>query len=175
MVFLSYKEYGSPSQLALLTDFKLKAAGIEDAADRKLILAAFRKAGFAPKRTALKRKRDEQNEESAEKPSSSAAEAGPSSSSQPAAATTQVSYWFILTHQVSVLTQNKPTSPSKRRRTVTAAGGGLDFNEVVDEDLLKTKYIVVNRAPVMTAWATVVAERLNFKREEALSIGARQS
>lgn len=30
---------------------------------------------------------------------------------------------------------------------------------------------MVNRAPVMTAWATVVAERMGFKREEALSIG----
>lgn len=29
----------------------------------------------------------------------------------------------------------------------------------------------VNRAPVMTAWAMVVAERMGFKREEALSIG----
>jgi len=30
----------------------------------------------------------------------------------------------------------------------------------------------VNRAPVMTAWATVVAEKLSFGREEALSIAA---
>ena len=30
----------------------------------------------------------------------------------------------------------------------------------------------MNRAPVMTAWATVVAERMGFKREEALSIGS---
>ncbi|KAJ2936939.1 hypothetical protein H1R20_g179, partial [Candolleomyces eurysporus] len=147
-----YKEHGSPSQLALLTDFKLKAAGIEDAADRKLILAAFRKAGFAPKRKTLKRTRDDQSEESAEKPSSSAAEAEPSSPSQSTATTTQ------------------PTSPTKRRRTQTKSGGGFDFNEVLDEDILKSKFIVVNRAPVMTAWATVVAERLNFKREEALSI-----
>lgn len=34
-----------------------------------------------------------------------------------------------------------------------------------------TKSTVVNRAPLMTAWATVVAERLGFEREEALSIG----
>lgn len=33
------------------------------------------------------------------------------------------------------------------------------------------KSVVVNRAPVMSAWATVVAERMGFKREEALSIG----
>ncbi|RXW24679.1 hypothetical protein EST38_g1137 [Candolleomyces aberdarensis] len=151
-----YKEHGSPSQLALLTDFKLKTAGIEDAADRKLILAAFRKAGFAPKRKTLKRTRDDQSEESAEKPSSSAGQAGPSSPSHSTATTTQ------------------PTSPTKRRRTQTKSGGSgsFDFNEVLDEDILKSKFIVVNRAPVMTAWATVVAERLNFKREEALSIAS---
>lgn len=37
--------------------------------------------------------------------------------------------------------------------------------------LLKTKWTIVNRAPLMTAWATVVAERMGFEREEALSIG----
>ena len=37
--------------------------------------------------------------------------------------------------------------------------------------VLKSKSTVVNRAPLMTAWATVVAERMGFQREEALSIG----
>jgi len=37
--------------------------------------------------------------------------------------------------------------------------------------LLK-KFCLTNRAPVMTAWACVVAERLGFRRQEALSIGA---
>jgi len=31
---------------------------------------------------------------------------------------------------------------------------------------------VINRAPLMTAWATVVAERMSFQREEALSIAS---
>ena len=31
--------------------------------------------------------------------------------------------------------------------------------------------ITINRAPVPTLWAAVVAERLGFKREEALSLG----
>ncbi len=31
--------------------------------------------------------------------------------------------------------------------------------------------IMINRAPVLTLWATVVAERLGFKPEEALSLG----
>jgi hypothetical protein len=36
---------------------------------------------------------------------------------------------------------------------------------------LVKKSVVVNRAPVMNAWATIVAERLGFSRQEALSIG----
>lgn len=41
------------------------------------------------------------------------------------------------------------------------------------DQVLQLKSTVVNRAPVMTAWATVVAERIGFRREEALSIGRR--
>lgn len=68
----------------------------------------------------------------------------------------------------------------------------MDFNDVLDEEVgafvflgiisavsstdaydkvLKVKRTVINRAPLMTAWATIVAERLGFEREEALSIG----
>jgi hypothetical protein len=31
--------------------------------------------------------------------------------------------------------------------------------------------IEINRAPVLTLWATVVAERLGFNRNEALTLG----
>lgn len=34
-----------------------------------------------------------------------------------------------------------------------------------------TEHILINRAPVLTLWATTVAERLGFDREEALSLG----
>jgi hypothetical protein len=51
--------------------------------------------------------------------------------------------------------------------------GSLDFHELLDEDALKHKATFVNRAPIMMAWACVVAERLGFSREEALSIGTR--
>jgi hypothetical protein len=47
----------------------------------------------------------------------------------------------------------------------------VDFHEVLDEGVLEHKTTVVNRAPVMAAWATIVAERLGFKRTESLSIG----
>jgi hypothetical protein len=52
--------------------------------------------------------------------------------------------------------------------------GGLDFHEISDEEALRHKFTVVNRAPVMMAWACVVAERLGFLRDEALSIGKLQ-
>ena len=36
---------------------------------------------------------------------------------------------------------------------------------------MATKFIKINRAPVLTLWAAVVAERLGFKRAEALTLG----
>jgi hypothetical protein len=60
-----------------------------------------------------------------------------------------------------------PDPPAEEGATL----GSLDFHELLDEDTLKSKSAVVNRAPVMMAWACVVAERLGFSREEALSIG----
>lgn len=78
-----------------------------------------------------------------------------------------------------------PTSAQKRRRSTvddelpdrppeeveSAKYGNFDFKEIFDEGLLKPKSTVINRAPLMTAWAMIVAERLGFEREEALSIG----
>jgi hypothetical protein len=78
------------------------------------------------------------------------------------------------------------TSPLKRKRSTvddnelpdrppeemeSAKCGNFDFKEILDEGLLKIKGTVINRAPIMTAWAAIVAERLGFEREEALSIG----
>jgi hypothetical protein len=34
-----------------------------------------------------------------------------------------------------------------------------------------TKTVSINRAPVLTLWAAIVAERLGFEREEALTLG----
>ena len=34
-----------------------------------------------------------------------------------------------------------------------------------------TEKVRVNRAPVLTLWAAVVAERLGFERDEALTLG----
>lgn len=48
----------------------------------------------------------------------------------------------------------------------------LDFKEVTDDAQLEIRSTVVNRAPIMTAWAMIVAEKLGFKHEEALSIAS---
>jgi len=80
---------------------------------------------------------------------------------------------------------NTTSSPQKRKRSAaddelpdrspeemeSAKCGNFDFREVLDEDLLRLKSTVTNRAPIMTAWAAIVAERLGFEREESLSIG----
>ncbi|KAJ1029107.1 hypothetical protein NDA18_002735 [Ustilago nuda] len=44
------------------------------------------------------------------------------------------------------------------------------FNEILEEEALRGRYAVVNRAPVMTSWATILLERLAFTRPEALSL-----
>ncbi|KAG9050050.1 hypothetical protein FS842_011434, partial [Serendipita sp. 407] len=48
----------------------------------------------------------------------------------------------------------------------------FDFHEVLDEEELQSKVIKINRAPVMMAWSCIVAEKLGFAREEALSIAS---
>jgi len=35
----------------------------------------------------------------------------------------------------------------------------------------QSRTIYINRAPVLTLWAAVVAERLGFSRDEALTLG----
>lgn len=64
---------------------------------------------------------------------------------------------------------------AKAKDKEAASIPSFDFKEVTDEAVLKTKKVVINRAPVMSAWAYVVAERLGFARSEALSIGTYSS
>ncbi|KAI6047395.1 hypothetical protein EDC04DRAFT_617731 [Pisolithus marmoratus] len=83
-------------------------------------------------------------------------------------------------------TKSDATRPKKKRRRDSdlnerlqespfdegSTCGNLDFEEILDEEILRSKTAVVNRAPVMTAWAMIVAERLGFDREESLSIAS---
>ncbi|EPQ59442.1 hypothetical protein GLOTRDRAFT_91037 [Gloeophyllum trabeum ATCC 11539] len=157
------KKWNTRADLGMLTNSMLAFAGVDDKKDRRMVLEALKKAGI--KETAPKRKPVGS--------SSTSESAGPSSSASVA------------------------PPPRKRRRKDEegneflpgkpadelegASFGSLEFKEIIDEEassgrfiilLLRTKSTVINRAPIMMAWATVVAERLGFKREEALSIAS---
>ncbi|KAH8113260.1 hypothetical protein DFH11DRAFT_1601049 [Phellopilus nigrolimitatus] len=135
-----YKTHNTPAKLGKLTDAQLKTLGVESKEDRKIALAAFKKAGYrtASLGTAAV---------GGALVSSSSAGAGPSSSGK--ARTKPASK---KRKRDDDLNEFLPTGP----RDEGAALGSFEFNEVTDVEA------VVNRAPVMTAWATV--------REEALSI-----
>ncbi|KAG6890538.1 hypothetical protein C0992_000798 [Termitomyces sp. T32_za158] len=146
-----YKQFNTPAQLSKLDDQKLISAGINSKDDRKAILSALRKSGYLPTDPRKKLEKAE------DRPSTTTA------------------------------VQAAITPPPKRKRkrpgdvneflpkgpTDEAANyGSLDFGEIVDEEILMKKTTVVNRAPLMTLWAMTVAERLGFRREEALSIAS---
>ncbi|KJA30201.1 hypothetical protein HYPSUDRAFT_175504 [Hypholoma sublateritium FD-334 SS-4] len=156
-----YPKHNTPAKLSQLSDATLAALGVEDKDIRRLVLSSLQKAGHISKgisRKALK--------------TTFAAEV-----SLPAAPIETASAGSSYIQTV--------TSPRKRRRLVDSneflsdepieemeSGSGFHFNEIVDEEVLRTKSVVINRAPVMMAWATLVAERLHFSREEALSIAS---
>ncbi|KAI0638156.1 hypothetical protein C8Q77DRAFT_1242299 [Trametes polyzona] len=149
-----YKTHNTPEQLSMLTDFSLESSGITEKDLRRQVLSAVRKAGY----------KGEQSggsiAGSSKAPSSLKGKAGPSKA------------------------DNKPQQRKRKRdddlnellpskpRQEGDSYGSLEFNEVLDEEAIKSKYTVVNRAPIMMAWAFVVAERLGFRREEALSIAS---
>lgn len=156
-----YKQYNTSAKLALLDDIKLVTAGLDNKDDRKAVLTAMRESGYLASDA---RKVAKKTEECAV----GGLSAGPSLPSTPGA----------------IQAVTTPPKPKRKRIEDTndllpkgpvdeaANYGSLDFGEVLDEQVLENKSTVVNRAPLMTAWATVVAERLGFRREEALSIAS---
>src|SRR5205085_2690097 len=79
-------------------------------------------------------------------------------------------------------TTDHPTC-SSCGRTRTEGSGGLVFAlprrgragiqmGMVTQPTTSSGKISVNRAPVLTLWGAVVAERLGFSRDEALSLGS---
>jgi len=149
-----YPTHHSPALLAELTAVRLIELKVDSQDQRKTVLAAIRKAGYvkpAPPKVRPKGKdKGEEGDGTAEN------EAGPS--------------------------EPDPPSPAKKRKRPSDDHAGelepndsdtaFNFREELNEEALRTKSTVINRAPVMTAWATIVAERLGFRREEALSIGS---
>jgi len=154
-----YKTHNTPSLLGQLTDAKLKAAGVDDKETRKLVLAAIRKSGYK-----VSAKGPTARTSGANTSTPGGAGAGPSTSST----TSQAERPKKKRKRDDDLNEFLPDRPPDEGELYDS----LEFNEVLDEEVLKPKYTVVNRAPIMMAWAFVVAERLGFKREEALSIAS---
>ncbi|KAI0353631.1 hypothetical protein OH77DRAFT_1522500 [Trametes cingulata] len=159
-----YKTHNTAEQLSMLTDFSLESAGITEKDLRKQVLAAVRKAGYKGKpSTSSAAASTSRGASSAGKASSSKADSKPQRKRK----------------RDDDLNELLPSKPREEGDSY----GSLEFNEILDEEVcllrllqrleaIKTKYAVVNRAPIMMAWAFVVAERLGFRREEALSIAS---
>ncbi|KAK0206458.1 hypothetical protein DFS33DRAFT_1255799 [Desarmillaria ectypa] len=143
-----YKTFNTPAQLSDLSELKLKACGIDDKDDRKNIMSAIRKAGF----------------------SSGSQQEAAGTSDQPMTIVEKLSTPTRKKrkHEAKDVNEFLPDGPTDE----AAKYGSLDFNEALDAEILVKKSAVINRAPLMTAWAMIVAERLGFQREEALSIAS---
>ncbi|KAL4076062.1 hypothetical protein J3A83DRAFT_4089915 [Scleroderma citrinum] len=142
-----YKEFNTATALAQLDDAKLNVLGIEDKELRKIVLAAIHKAGYTIKPRVK-----------------AVAETSPSDSKLSIAITPRKKK---RKRDDDLDNESLETPPDD-----ASTYGNLDFEEILDEDVLRTRSAIVNRAPLMTAWAMIVAERLGFQREEALSIAS---
>ncbi|KAH7887672.1 hypothetical protein F5I97DRAFT_1935756 [Phlebopus sp. FC_14] len=153
-----YKEFNTPALLGQLDDARLQVVGVEDKETRKLFLAAIRKAGYVS-----------QAAKKSDPPDAAprTAQAGPSNPKQSTVQT-------VITPQKKKRKRDDDLNGLLREAPPDEAStyGSLDFSENLDEETLKSKSTVINRAPLMTAWATIVAERQGFEREEALSIAS---
>ncbi|KZT20375.1 hypothetical protein NEOLEDRAFT_1075772 [Neolentinus lepideus HHB14362 ss-1] len=147
-----YKTCNTAAALGMLTDMQLKEDGVNAKEDRKLVLAAVRKAGY--KTSPAKRTKVVTSTSGATTSTSQNATASPRKRRK-------------LTEEVNEFLPGKPEDELEG-----VSFGSLDFKEMLDEEVLVEKSTVINRAPIMMAWATVVAERIGFKREEALSIAS---
>ncbi|KAF8335018.1 uncharacterized protein EI90DRAFT_2913877 [Cantharellus anzutake] len=149
-----FKTHNTPGTLSTLSNVALEQLGVSNKEHRKQALAAIKKMGWTP-----------------ELPSK-----------------VLISPPAVALKPSKVRGDKQPTAKRKRtdeddedgpRRRHAGANAGhtpgphaFEYNENVDEKSLASKVIIINRAPVMTAWAAVVAERLKFTRAEALSIAS---
>lgn len=186
-----FKEINTPSELGKLTDAKLQRLGVESKEDRKLALEAIKKAGFVSKAPTNSVARTAKNGKVMAVGGAIAQTEASTPGAGPSRLVGKVNDYSAARRfnasEVLTLWQKEKASPkpNKRKRdedldqdlpsgpqNETLLLGNLDFNEELNEEVLTTKATVVNRAPVMSLWSTIVAERLGFSREEALSIGA---
>ncbi|TFY78759.1 hypothetical protein EWM64_g5250 [Hericium alpestre] len=154
-----YKEYNTPERLGQLTEARLTSLGVSEKEDRKVMLAAVSRAGY--REQAIERAKEQERKK--RKPKGQAADA-------PAAAKAGEPSKIPLA----------PPSRKKRKKDETKNDllpdrpeeEGPEVDSLDFDELLKDKFVIVNRAPVMMAWSFVVAERLGFGRDEALSIAS---
>ncbi|KAI0005028.1 hypothetical protein BJV74DRAFT_943416 [Russula compacta] len=185
-----YKDFNTPARLGELTDSKLLSLGVSDKEDRRLVLSALNAAGYRTiavanaKQQRVKKQRAANEAPRTDDDDDGGISVSPPKNGEPSTAKRG---------PPSPAPFSSPPSPHKKRRrggTLLSPShfdneflpspapdegvmlGSLDFHELLDEDTLRHKSTIVNRAPVMMAWACVVAERLGFLREEALSIAS---
>ncbi|KAI0304087.1 hypothetical protein BC826DRAFT_894815, partial [Russula brevipes] len=168
-----YKVYNTPARLGELTDPKLLSLGVSDKEDRRLVLSALNAAGYRPtavanaKRQEAKKRRAPPGQTQTQRAPPAPA---PSSSPQKKRKRSGAAAPLPPASSSSSRLENEFLSAPVSDEGATL--GSLDFHEILDEDALRHRTTIVNRAPVMMAWACVVAERLGFSREEALSISS---
>ncbi|KAF8205050.1 hypothetical protein BJ912DRAFT_1028259 [Pholiota molesta] len=150
-----YKEYNTPAALTRLDDVTLSSLGVDSKEERKLAMTALKKAGYTSQGVTRKTILSP----SAPKLSASAGPSVTNSHSPPRKRKRP-------DNSIGYL----PEGPEDSEETANSTSFG--FNEILDEEILKTKSAVINRAPVMMTWAMLVAERLHFSKEEALSIAS---
>ncbi|EJD53607.1 hypothetical protein AURDEDRAFT_95872 [Auricularia subglabra TFB-10046 SS5] len=143
-----YKTYGTPQQLRELSTLQLEAEGLR-ANECKSVMAAVTKAGYKPRK------------------GKAAATAGSSVRSRQPAAPRYFQDARKKRKRDSDLDTMLPSASASKVARVD-----LSFDEVLDEEAIQSESVITNRAPVMTAWAMIVGERMGFQREEALSIAS---
>ena len=146
------KGYTSPAKLKTLTQVEMSALGIADEDIRKGLMAVIGKAGGKGAGDSPEVRRKRTRESDLDRPLPSRA---------PKEATVDEDFKF---DEIEAEEVGPP------RVSLSGLHDGVDSPFLTQA--LAQKSCLVNRAPVMTAWACVVAERLGFKRQEALSIGA---
>ncbi|KAH8830481.1 hypothetical protein DL96DRAFT_1785244 [Flagelloscypha sp. PMI_526] len=151
-----YKQLDTPAKLVECSDANLVSMGIGSKEDRQNILKAVKKAGYAAPKKKL---------------SGSEISDPVASSSSTTAAIAKLTTPPKRKRKRGVSQDREellPDGPPDEAKQLSS----LDFGEILEESLLRARTTRTNRAPVMTAWATIVAERMGFQREEALSIAS---
>ncbi|KAJ9092536.1 hypothetical protein QFC21_006767 [Naganishia friedmannii] len=147
-----YTTMGSPAQLGKLNGPKLMEVGITDKDQKRAITGAIRGLKLSVKD-----------------------ESSPSASSSTAAGTamSKKRKWQQ-EQQDDLVNPLIPGDPALRkgRKAVEYDVSDFDFKEIHDIEEIRAQTVVTNRAPCMTAWAYIIAEKMGFDRLEALSLAS---